>query len=282
MESWGGPNPNGRLARNPDYNRALELLLARLGGIEAKIQLCLLDSRPAQVQPLYERQLSLPKHPYPIDLSAIADFDGLRFEIRSAQRIVGGNGGSRIRLRFSLPRPCSVSLLETFLVSPGTEVISATDLWTEVPTADPELLDARVKIAHAKMSALSGTVLLPPPGSAGGKQTSGAVQRFIRDPNIIAWVLERANGTCEVCKKSAPFQRSNGNQFLEVHHVRTLAEGGPDTVDNTLAACPNCHRELHFGINREVLRAGVIAGIARLVDHPQKTLITDQSETAAK
>jgi len=32
-----------------------------------------------------------------------------------------------------------------------------------------------------------------------------------------------------------------------VHHKKTLALGGEDTVDNSLALCPNCHREMHFG-----------------------------------
>jgi hypothetical protein len=107
MESWGGPNPNGRPPRNPDYNPALALLLARLGRIEATIQLCVLDSRPVQVQPLSERQLKLPEYPYPIALSDINDFHALRLEIRSAQRTAGGNGGSRIRLRFTLPHSWS-------------------------------------------------------------------------------------------------------------------------------------------------------------------------------
>jgi hypothetical protein len=281
IESWGGPNSNGRLRRNPDYNRALELLLDRLGRIEAKIQLCMLDSRPAQLQPLSDRQLDLPEHPYPIPLSGINDFNALRLQIRGAQRAVGGNGGSRIRIRFTLPRFWSTSALEAFLVSPSKEADSANAPWSEAATADPELLRARVRVVRAKISGMPRGVLFPPPpGSVGGKQTTGSVQRFIRDPNIVAWILEEANGTCEVCKRPAPFQRDNGDQFLEVHHVRTLAEGGPDTVDNTLAACPNCHRELHHGTNREVLRTSVIAGIARLLDHPQKTLMTDQSETA--
>jgi 5-methylcytosine-specific restriction protein A len=277
LESWGGPNPNGRPPRNPDYNRALELLLARLGKIEAKIEVCALDSRPVQGQPLSKRQLELPEHIYPFVLSANSDFHGLRLAIRSAQRTAGGNGGSRIRLRFTLPRLWSIPLLEAFLILPAKEVDSATDPWTEASTAEPALLEARVKIVRAKISGVSGGVLPPPPpGAAGSKQTLGPMQRFIRDPNVIAWVLERANGTCEVCNKAAPFQRSNGDPFLEVHHVRTLAEGGPDTVDNALAACPNCHRELHHGTNREVLRSGVIAGIARLVDYVPKASPSDQ------
>ncbi|MFM0350878.1 HNH endonuclease [Paraburkholderia sp. RL17-347-BIC-D] len=26
-----------------------------------------------------------------------------------------------------------------------------------------------------------------------------------------------------------------------------LAQGGPDTVANAIALCPNCHRERHYG-----------------------------------
>jgi hypothetical protein len=238
----------------------------------------MLDSNRVQVQPLSARQLNLPEHPYPIALSDIIDFHVLRLGIRSAQRAVGGNGGSRIRFRFTLPRSWSTSLLETFLISPGNAVDPATGPWNEAPTADPELLEARVRIVRAKIS--GGILPPPPPGSLGGKQTLGAVERFIRNPNIIAWVLEGANGTCEVCKKTAPFRRPNGDQFLEVHHVRTLAEGGPDAVDNTVAACPNCHRELHYGSNREILRTGMIAGIARLVDYAPEASATDQEGTS--
>jgi 5-methylcytosine-specific restriction protein A len=32
-----------------------------------------------------------------------------------------------------------------------------------------------------------------------------------------------------------------------VHHLIRLADGGDDTVDNAVAACPNCHRQRHFG-----------------------------------
>ncbi len=71
---------------------------------------------------------------------------------------------------------------------------------------------------------------------------------FIRNPDVIAEVLEHAAGKCEYCKSSAPFNRkSNGTPFLEVHHRLPLAEGGEDTVENAIALCPNCHREAHYG-----------------------------------
>lgn len=71
---------------------------------------------------------------------------------------------------------------------------------------------------------------------------------FIRNPDVIAEVLERASGYCEDCGQPAPFRRtSDGTPYLEVHHRLRLADGGPDTVENAVALCPNCHRRAHFG-----------------------------------
>lgn len=48
------------------------------------------------------------------------------------------------------------------------------------------------------------------------------------------------------CNSEAPFiRRTNGSPYLEVHHKTPLAEDGEDTVENAIALCPNCHRELH-------------------------------------
>ena len=71
---------------------------------------------------------------------------------------------------------------------------------------------------------------------------------FIRNPDVIAEVLERANGFCEICRKKAPFNRDSDNSpFLEVHHKIPLSKGGEDTVKNAIALCPNCHRHAHYG-----------------------------------
>ena len=43
----------------------------------------------------------------------------------------------------------------------------------------------------------------------------------------------------------APFKKRNGEPFLEVHHVMWLSEGGSDSIENTVALCPNCHRKVH-------------------------------------
>ncbi len=72
---------------------------------------------------------------------------------------------------------------------------------------------------------------------------------FKRNADVIVEVLERANGVCEKCGCDAPFIRAKDNTpYLEVHHQIRLADGGKDNVDNAIAVCPNCHRELHFGV----------------------------------
>ncbi len=71
---------------------------------------------------------------------------------------------------------------------------------------------------------------------------------FKRNPYVVAEVLERANGYCEMCKNKAPFLRDNdGTPYLEVHHIVSLSNDGDDTVENTIALCPNCHRRVHYG-----------------------------------
>lgn len=71
---------------------------------------------------------------------------------------------------------------------------------------------------------------------------------FLRNPDVVAEVLFRANGRCERCQSDAPFiRRSDCSPYLEVHHRLPLADGGEDTVENAIALCPNCHREMHYG-----------------------------------
>lgn len=74
------------------------------------------------------------------------------------------------------------------------------------------------------------------------------VQDYRRDPDVVAEALYRAEGFCEKCKEKAPFiKRSNGEPYLEVHHIIPLSQGGLDSLENVVSLCPNCHREIHFG-----------------------------------
>jgi hypothetical protein len=90
----------------------------------------------------------------------------------------------------------------------------------------------------------------PPPGNPSPVRISGAGTDFNRCPRVVAWILLQSKGKCERCSANAPFRRLDNTPYLEVHHVRTLATGGPDTVANAVALCPNCHRAAHLSRKR--------------------------------
>jgi 5-methylcytosine-specific restriction protein A len=143
-------------------------------------------------------------------------------------------------------------------------------VWTEAPTSDEDELRERVANARRKARSSPAKGMTLPEGQNDVKRVSGSSERFVRDPNVIAWVLEQAAGSCEACNEEAPFQSDDGEPYLEVHHVRPLAEGGPDTVDNAVACCPSCHRHLHHGSRRKKLRQSLLERMGRLKDWPQK------------
>jgi 5-methylcytosine-specific restriction protein A len=74
-----------------------------------------------------------------------------------------------------------------------------------------------------------------------------AVRTFERNEYVAAAALRRSSGKCEMCGKAAPFIAKSGAPFLEIHHRERLADGGADTLENTVAVCPNCHRKAHYG-----------------------------------
>ena len=68
----------------------------------------------------------------------------------------------------------------------------------------------------------------------------------VRSQCIAEYAKKRANGICQLCKKKAPFNSKDGDPYLESHHIIWLKNGGEDTIENTVALCPNCHRKMHI------------------------------------
>ncbi|WP_440970065.1 HNH endonuclease [Peribacillus frigoritolerans] len=68
---------------------------------------------------------------------------------------------------------------------------------------------------------------------------------FERDPYVSEYVKLRAQGICDLCGNPAPFKDKKGRPYLESHHVIWLSKGGEDTIYNTVAVDPSCHRKLH-------------------------------------
>ena len=79
------------------------------------------------------------------------------------------------------------------------------------------------------------------PGSRVTTSTS-----YQRNPAVKAYTLKRADGVCELCEQDAPFKNKSGKPYLEVHHIKQLADDGYDNIENTVALCPNCHKKMHY------------------------------------
>ncbi|WP_258000386.1 HNH endonuclease [Pseudomonas aeruginosa] len=52
----------------------------------------------------------------------------------------------------------------------------------------------------------------------------------------------------------------------ETHHIEWLANGGEDTVENTVALCPNCHRKMHV-VNDESDRIFLRMKVRLVLEH---------------
>lgn len=84
------------------------------------------------------------------------------------------------------------------------------------------------------------------------KTTKVVSEQYNRDVKVKHYTLRRANGKCDLCGEDAPFVTNKNEPYLESHHVISLADGGKDSIVNTVALCPNCHKEMHYGKNKQV------------------------------
>lgn len=103
----------------------------------------------------------------------------------------------------------------------------------------------------------------PDIGNTSPKRSSYLATFIVRDDRVRKQFLKRAQGRCEHCGELG-FKRSNGSYFVEAHHIISLAEQGPDTLENVIALCPNHHREAHFGEGWEQLEADFKVKLAKL------------------
>jgi len=96
--------------------------------------------------------------------------------------------------------------------------------------------------------------------SANPPRRASQSERIIRNEAVAAYVKKAAMGHCDLCGAKAPFIGRDKQPFLECHHVKHLANGGEDTIENAVALCPNCHRMMHalnISADRKKLRAHI-------------------------
>lgn len=88
---------------------------------------------------------------------------------------------------------------------------------------------------------------------AAARQTVDGTDRtstyYPRSQLIREYARRRADGTCEACGDDAPFETTQGEPYLEVHHLEELHDAGADDPELVAAICPNCHRRIHYGVD---------------------------------
>ena len=108
---------------------------------------------------------------------------------------------------------------------------------------------------------------------AAGADGTTAQQRKVRTQErseaVRVYVLRRAAGHCEGCRHEAPFLRKDGRPYLEPHHLRRRADGGPDHPRWVAALCPNCHRRVHSGADGKVFNERIGEHLATLEPTPE-------------
>lgn len=99
----------------------------------------------------------------------------------------------------------------------------------------------------------------------------GRVAPIARTTNVRArsraihlYVLARAAGRCEGCKKVAPFFKVDGSAYLEPHHTTRLADEGPDHPAKVIGLCPNCHRRVHHSRDGKAFNRSLIKRLSSL------------------
>lgn len=111
-----------------------------------------------------------------------------------------------------------------------------------VPKDDDAALEIEAEVSELSLAALAKKALETQQRKpAVSRQTSKYIQR---SPYVSAYVKKLAGGKCDLCGEGAPFA-VDGHPYLECHHIKQLAHGGGDTIDNCVALCPNCHRRMH-------------------------------------
>ena len=78
---------------------------------------------------------------------------------------------------------------------------------------------------------------------------------FRRNPALAKKAIKRSDYKCEICAGHQSFIASDGKPYMEAHHLIPLSKQDDfkkslNQVGNIVCLCPNCHKEIHYGQNR--------------------------------
>lgn len=235
---------------NPDYRLGLRVLLERLARRKATIVDAYADTAKTEGVALEERRLKPTGFTLPLALNEAASGDKVRLGLQRAVCALTGSRTSRFCLVIAFPDG-----------SPNRDDLERDLVGSEEGLADQASMDAAVAELRRRRG-LGGTAPQPA-GEDRPEAVAATVKVWKRLASEVEHVLHRSGGACEACGV-APFIKDDGSVYLEVHHVRRLADGGADRVDNAVAVCPTCHRALHHAANRNDLVKALLSKVKEL------------------
>jgi 5-methylcytosine-specific restriction protein A len=120
------------------------------------------------------------------------------------------------------------------------------------PDQDRALAD----VSGLSLDELRQAALDPP--AAGTDPPTAKRNAYYRSAAVRTYTLARADGSCEGCRRPAPFTTRAGRPYLEPHHTRRISDGGPDHPASVIALCPTCHRRAHYADDGEAFNESLI------------------------
>jgi len=99
----------------------------------------------------------------------------------------------------------------------------------------------------------TNTIVDYKPKELGSYQNEKKVNIYKRDSKSLELAIIQANFKCEVDKTHTTFLTKSGKPYVEGHHLIPVSAQGDfkvsiDVPSNIVSLCPNCHRQLHFGV----------------------------------
>ncbi|MBD3192156.1 MAG: hypothetical protein GF308_16045 [Candidatus Heimdallarchaeota archaeon] len=70
------------------------------------------------------------------------------------------------------------------------------------------------------------------------------IKTIKRNKTLARELKKLYQGKCQVCKFT--FQKKDGENYSEIHHIIPLGEDGSDRISNMTILCANCHKKMHY------------------------------------
>jgi hypothetical protein len=93
------------------------------------------------------------------------------------------------------------------------------------------------------------------------KRMKSEVSRLIRNTRLVQAIKQAHANSCQLCGQK--LELMPGTFYSEGHHLKPVGQphNGPDTKDNILCVCPNCHVKLDFAvINLDATKLKTVPG----------------------